>query len=400
MSVNHMLLARIRHRLNATTIRKAMVMHFVGLIAFAFLILALALYFLIVVPVARETASDELAHTVDKVEARVESVVNSTEEFAWMAREWARTGQIKLGDYQGFARLLMPLLHKSATIDSVLFADDHGREMMLLHQEKGLWRIRITDKQAWGRRQKVVMWDGTGGLQSEQWIENDYDARARPWHAGAMALVSDEAVYWTEPYIFFSTKEPGMTASVRLRNAPGGGSYVLALDNSLIDLSRITSAMQIGERGRMSILTPDGRLVGLPKHPLVQNDDDIRKSVLKRPADVGFTHLANAWALWESSDRPYNKPLRLTLDSEEWLATFVQVRLGKQDLVIVATAPCRDFLPAWLLHTAFLLLGVLVVALVIAAISALLAARKFSAPLEELAAASTRLAAMNLDEPV
>ena len=51
MSVNHMLLARIRHRLNAITIRKAMVMHFVGLIAFAFLILALALYFLVVVPV-------------------------------------------------------------------------------------------------------------------------------------------------------------------------------------------------------------------------------------------------------------------------------------------------------------------------------------------------------------
>ncbi len=51
MSVNHKLLTRIRHTLNATTIRKAMVMHFVGLIAFAFLILALALYYLIVVPV-------------------------------------------------------------------------------------------------------------------------------------------------------------------------------------------------------------------------------------------------------------------------------------------------------------------------------------------------------------
>jgi PAS domain S-box-containing protein len=400
MSVNHKLLTRIRHTLNATTIRKAMVMRFVGLIAFAFLILALALYYLIVVPVAREAASDELAHTADKVEARVESVVNSTEEIAWIAREWARNGQIKLGDYQGFARLLIPLLHKSTATNSVLFADDHGREMMLLHQQKGLWRIRITDKQAWGRRQKVLMWHGTGGLQSEQWIESDYDPRTRPWHAGAMALVSDEAVHWTEPYIFFSTKEPGMTASVRLRNAPGGGSYVLALDNSLIDLSRITSAMKLGQRGRMSLLAPDGRIVGLPKHPLVQNDDDIRKSVLKLPADAGFTHLANAWALWESSDRPYNKPIPFTLEDEEWLATFVPVRLGKQDLVIVATAPNRDFLPGWILHAAFLLVGVLAGVLVIAAVSALLAARKFSAPLEELAAASARLAAMNLDEPV
>jgi len=390
----------IHRSLNATTIRKAMVMRFVGLIAFSFLILALALYFLVVVPVARETAADELAHTADKVEGRVESVVNSTEEIAWIEREWARTGQIKFGDYQSFAQLLIPMLSKSATIDSVLFADDRGREMMLLRQQKGLWRIRITDPQAWGKRQKVVMWHGTRGVQSEAWIESDYDPRTRPWHVGAMALVSDEAVHWTEPYIFFSTKEPGITASVRLSNGSGGASYVLALDNSLIDLSRITSSMKVGERGRMSLLTPDGRIVGIPKHPQVQNDDDIRKFVLKRPADSGFRHLAKAWALWESSDRPYNKPIPLTLDGEEWLSTFVPVRLGQQDMVIVATAPTRDFLPEWLRNTMLLLGGLIAGVLAIAAAMAVLVARQFSAPLEELALSSAGLAAMNLDEPV
>jgi hypothetical protein len=138
---------------------------------------------------------------------------------------------------------------------------------------------------------------------------------------------------------------------------------VLALDNGLIDLSRITSAMKVGERGRMALLTSDGRVVGVPKHPLVQNDDDIRKFVLKRPADAGFSHLASAWALWESSGRPFNKPLPFALEGEEWLATFVTVRLGQQDLVIVATAPTRDFLPEWL-RNAVLLLGALLAPLV------------------------------------
>ena len=114
-----MIRAHIRRTLNATTIRKAMVMRFVWLIAFAFLILALALYFLVVVPVARQTASDELAHTADKVEGRVESIVNSTEEIAWISREWVRTGQIKFGDYRGFAQLLIPILHKSVIIEQL-----------------------------------------------------------------------------------------------------------------------------------------------------------------------------------------------------------------------------------------------------------------------------------------
>jgi len=151
-----------------------------------------------------------------------------------------------------------------------------------------------------------------------------------------MALVSDEAVHWTEPYILLSTKEPGMTASVRLSNAAGVASYVLALDNSLINLSRITSSMKIGERGRMSLLTPEGRIVGVPKDPLVQNDDDIRKFVLKRPADAGLWHLAQTWELWNSSDRPFNKPLPFVREGEDWLATFMPIRLGRQDLVIVA----------------------------------------------------------------
>jgi hypothetical protein len=134
----------IHWSLNATTIRKAMVMRFFGLIAIAFLLLAVALYFLIVVPVAREAASGELAHTADIVEGRVASLFNNTEEIVWIEREWARNGHIKFGDYLGFARLLVPVLHKSVTIDSALFADDRGREMMLLRQQKGRWRMCMT----------------------------------------------------------------------------------------------------------------------------------------------------------------------------------------------------------------------------------------------------------------
>ena len=386
--------------MNATTIRKALVLRFVGLIAFSFLVLTLALYFFVVVPVARETASDELARTAEKVEARVENVVRNTEQVAWMAREWARNSEITLDNFQSFALLFAPILHKSAIIGSVVFADDRGRELMLLHLKKGEWRIRITNKEEWGRRQKVLLWRDDGRVRTEEWIETDYDPRTRPWHVGAMELVSDEAVYWTEPYIFFTTKDPGMTASVRLGNAPMGGSFVLAFDNGLIDLSRITSAMKIGERGRMSLLTPDGRIVGVPKHPQVQDDADIRKFVLKKPAEAGFDHLAQAWGLWEASGKPFNKPLRLSFEGEEWLATFVPVRLGQQDLLVVATAPTQDFLPEWLRRAVLLLAGLLAGVLVLAAGLALMMARKFSVPLEELARASGRLAAMNLDVPV
>jgi len=390
----------IHRSLNATTIRKALVLRFVGLIAFSFLVLTVALYFFVVVPVARETASDELARAAEKVEARVNAVVSQTEQVAWMARDWARNSEITLDNFQSFGLLLAPILHRSAVMGSALFADDNGRELMLLHLRKGQWRIRITDREKWGNRQKVLLWSDEGRVQSEEWVVNDYDPRKRPWHAGAMNLVSDEAVHWTEPYIFFTTKDPGITASVRLSKSPTGGPIVLAFDNGLIDLSRITSALKIGERGRMALMTQDGRMVGVPNHAQVQDDNDIRRFVLQRPAESGFTQLGAAWELWGQSGNPYNQPLRFKSGSDEWLATFVPVRLGAQNMVIVATAPVQDFLPDWLRHAALLLGGLLAGVLAVAAGSALLVAREFSAPLENLAADSSRLAAMNLDVPI
>lgn len=191
-------LGRHIHRsLNATTIRKALVLRFVGLIVFSFLILTAALYFFVVVPMARETASDELARAAEKIESRVATVVSQTEQVAWMTREWARNGEITLDDFQGFSRLLAPILHRSAVMGSALFADNNGRELMLLHLQKGKWRIRVTDREKWGNRQKVLLWGDEGRVLSEEWVVNEYDPRSRPWHAGAMNLVSDDAVYWT-----------------------------------------------------------------------------------------------------------------------------------------------------------------------------------------------------------
>ena len=109
----------IHRSLHATTIRKALVLRFVGLIAFSFLVLTLALYFFVVVPVARETASDELARTAEKVEARVENVVRNTEQVAWMAREWARNSEITLDNFQ---TLFTEPVYRSITARTILIA--------------------------------------------------------------------------------------------------------------------------------------------------------------------------------------------------------------------------------------------------------------------------------------
>ncbi|MEN9783248.1 MAG: hypothetical protein RJA24_591, partial [Pseudomonadota bacterium] len=393
--------SRINYRFpQATTIRKALVWRFVGLITFSFAIFSAGLYFLVLVPVAEETATGELARAAQKVENRVAEIVKQTEQIAWMSREWARSGEFGLDNVKSFNRVFMPILRKSPSLGSIILADDQGRELMLLELPNGEWRTRITDKAAWGQRQKVIIWKSSGDVVREEWIENDYDPRKRPWHIGALALSDENAVHWTEPYIFFTTKDPGITASVRLRREATGQTLVFGFDNNLIDLSRITSAITVAEYGRMALLTKDGKFVGVPKNDKVRGDDDIRRYVLTSPVESGFRMVSLAWDEWQRSGHAYHRPIRLKNDSGDWLATFAPLRFGTHDFLIVAGAPVTDFLPESLRRAVMLLSALLAAVLAIGAVSALLIARKFSRPLEDLAVASSRLAKMNLDEPV
>ena len=122
-------------------------------------------------------------------------------------------------------------------------------------------------------------------------MERDlYDARTRPWFQGAAALTRDDAVHWTDPYIFFRQEGAGhhrVDALDRPQHRPPGGRR---LDVLLLDLSRYTSRVSIGENGRVAILTSDGRLLGVPHHPEIRTEDDIRQRILKTPAQAGLTN--------------------------------------------------------------------------------------------------------------
>ncbi len=91
-----------------------------------------------------------------------------------------------------------------------------------------------------------------------------YDPRERPWYAGAMAAGGTTA--WTEPYVFFSSGEPGITVSTAV--LPGAGNdpspdYVVGVDIGLSALSEFLRGLQLGDGGNAAILSAEGNLIAL-----------------------------------------------------------------------------------------------------------------------------------------
>src|SRR5690606_34230670 len=128
-------------------------------------------------------------------------------------------------------------------VTSVYVSDDTGRQVLLEHTGDR-WANRLSDVAKLGARRRQISWTEGGGPARDEWMPGQYDPRSRPWYIGALSLARDSDFYWSDPYIFFTTKEPGITASMKWSEA--GAVRIIAFDVKLLSLSRFISRLTIG----------------------------------------------------------------------------------------------------------------------------------------------------------
>jgi class 3 adenylate cyclase len=142
------------------------------------------------------------------------------------------------------------------------FGDTQGNYLMLkkmpdksIHT-KLIARDTSSTKVTWIRR-------GIDGQElGRETTEGDaFDPRTRPWFIGALNTAE---VYWTDVYIFFTDKIPGITASKAFRDSAGELIGVVGVDIELESLSQFLGALQIGRNGKAMIIDEFGRLVAFP----------------------------------------------------------------------------------------------------------------------------------------
>lgn len=110
------------------------------------------------------------------------------------------------------------------------------------------------------RRVTFIRRDAAGALTSTTEDPSDaFDPRTRPWYRDAQVA---GGVAWTDVYVFFTARAPGLTVSVP--TAWGEPAGVIGLDIDLAALSRFLAGVRIGNNGRAMILDRDGRLIAYP----------------------------------------------------------------------------------------------------------------------------------------
>ena len=362
---------------------------------------------LVVNPLIRSHAQAAFAASSGAVMSRLDGMQQTTRLTLQEGQRWWRLYQPTVDDPEEFNHFFKPLLSVNQLATSVVAGENNGQGWMLLQEGEGRWRNRFTDVPRWGQAQRIYLYAPDGHIDMAVQSQN-YDPRLRPWYVAALSTTQPDDIAWTAPYRFFTTQEPGITASIRLI-PPTSGSATLSADGSLndgalgldlklTDLSSLTMSAQVGTHGLALVLTEDERVLALPRNVAAISPGAWADRVLQPPGRLELPEVDAAVALWRRSGRQSLEMQSFPLHGAIWLLSAQPYQLGTQRLWMLSLAPQHDFAPSW---TSLLTVVGVALLLLLVPVGWLVSrqVRRVAEPLELLARHSQRIGQLDFAQP-
>jgi len=106
------------------------------------------------------------------------------------------------------------------------------------------------------------------------WIDNDdnYDPRNRPWYVG---VTETESLVWTEPYMFFSSGKPGISASISVLSDDGERIGVIGVDVDISDLSTFIELSDDESPGSAIIIDSNQHVIAYSSGAYLKSIEDL-----------------------------------------------------------------------------------------------------------------------------
>ena len=236
---------------------------------------------------------------------------------------------------------LAPFLTELDFLDSINLADAAGNEFVLIKKADGILtrHVEASAPEAAHWRRYV------DGRVIEEWTRRiDVSPLDRPWYQGAMKR-EPGTHFWTDPYAFLTTREPGISVSSRNVRPDSDTEYVVAFNITLTGISHYTTRLRPSDQGMTVIFTDDGKTIGLPPDPRFEDDADLLSAVLAPVTSLGVAALDAALEAWESGGRSDRIFAYRTGSGTPWWAGLSAIELDEEHRVWSAVLiPESDFL--------------------------------------------------------
>ncbi|HGA2320664.1 TPA: HD domain-containing phosphohydrolase [Pseudomonas putida] len=170
-------------------------------------------------------------------------------------------------------------------------------------------------------------------LKAQAMPDYHYDPRSRPWFVEASA---QPGTVLTHPYVFFTTREIGMTMAQRSVD----GAAVLGMDVSVNDLASESRDLRMTPGTEIAVVDDQGNVVAYPdlQRVIVHEGDTVR---LSRLGELGIPSLQQIYSRQPQGTRPQV----YQVDGASWYGMRVPLtNLAGQDLQVLIAVPAHELL--------------------------------------------------------
>ncbi len=251
------------------------------------------------------------------------------------------------------------------------------------------FRTKIIENKPDQRKVKLIWRNPEFHRLAEKILPADtFDPRQRPWYKKAL---NRNRLVWTEPYIFFSSQQPGITISSPVYNSDRHDtvSGVIGVDIEISQISSFLAHLKIGQHGSAFIIDTHGRVLAYPDpQKIKRHSNDRNKTSFNLITELDDPI---ARAAFQSLHLPLSNNYHLTdkkitrfnLDGVYYQAVFTPFQQHKWPWIIGIYVPEEDYLGVFHANQRLNLLLAFGIA-VIASMLGLVLARSMSRPIIQL----------------
>ena len=217
---------------------------------------------------ARNLLSDVGINTIEHSKGFLDPAQGAAE----LAARLAQNHIVASDDPEALEQLLFQQLQITPQFSGLYFGGMDGTFVYVMRSDgPGPFRTKFVLID--GDQRKVEMiWrdDDFNVLERQLDPEDRFDPRTRPWYQRAEDQMR---TIWTEPYIFFSSQQPGITLAAPVRNAGSGIRGVVGVDIEISDISDFLARLKIGDTGKALIINRNGDVIAHPNPDLIKTQD-------------------------------------------------------------------------------------------------------------------------------
>ena len=344
-----------------------------------------------------------LTGTAASIEEEMNSLLDPANRRLDLIMRWFRNGAIEADDVDGYNALLGPLVIENPQISSLIISLGPRQEFQLFEEGQDRWRTRVVTPADQGAtlRESVRGPEGPTAL-TERSVEVWPEQPGRPWFEGAIenyetlgdpGYSSTDHIFWTEPY-FLASGVPGIAAAIAFdggRDQP----VVVALEIRLADLAAYLSELRPSETGHAFVLTPGGKFLS-PPTPEIDTVESPLAVFFTTPENLENPQVRAALEHEQAMNPAQPAPFRYIAGGFPWWGVFRPYYVTPEKRFWIGVVIPEAELLQLRFENQLIVIVLLLTALALALFAAQLMSRRYSRPLDALAAQSKRIAELDL----